>query len=67
MNYANALEGLRHAFLTRRDAAAILVYKDTRSIARLISNGKLKSINFDTGAVCIYDKEVEKFFSREGK
>ena len=58
--------GLRHAFLTRKDAATILGYKDTRSIDRLISNGKLKSIKLETGAVRIYGKELEKFASQGG-
>ena len=63
MDYANALVGLRHAFLTRKDAANILGYKDTRSIDRLISNGKLKAIKLDTGAVRIYGKELERFYA----
>ena len=66
MNYANALVGLRHAFLTRKDAATILGYKDPRSIDRLISSGKLKSIKLETGAVRIYGKELEKFASQGG-
>ena len=66
MDYTNALVGLRHAFLTRKDAANILGYKDTRSIDRLISNGKLKSIKLDTGAVRIYGKELEKFAIKGG-
>ena len=63
MNYANALVGLRHAFLTRKDAATILGYKDPRSIDRLISDGKLKAIKLDTGAVRIYGKELERFYA----
>ena len=63
MNYANALVGLRHAFLTRKEVANILGYKDPRTIDRLISDGKLKAIKLDTGAVRIYGKELERFYA----
>ena len=67
MDYANALVGLRHAFLTRKDDAAILGYKDTRSIDRLMSSWELKEIKLYTGSVRIYGKELEKFLARRCK
>ncbi|MAT22583.1 MAG: hypothetical protein CML86_03680 [Rhodobiaceae bacterium] len=67
MDYANTLVGFRHAFLTRKETAAHLGYKDTRSIDRLISSGELKAIKLDTGSVRIYGKELEKFLARRCK
>ena len=55
--------GFRHAFLTRKEVANILGYKDPRTIDRLISDGKLKAIKLDTGAVRIYGKELERFYA----
>ena len=63
MDYANPLVGFRHAFLTRKEVANILGYKDPRTIDRLISDGKLKAIKLDTGAVRIYGKELERFYA----
>lgn len=67
MTTTNPLVGHRHAFLTRKEVADLLGYKDTRTIDRLISNGKLKSIKLDSGAVRIYGKELEKFALNGGK
>jgi len=67
MALTNALIGCRHAFLTRKETAAYLGYKDTRSIDRLISSGELKAIKLDTGSVRIYGKELEKFLARRCK
>ena len=67
MTNTNPLVGHRHAFLTRKEVADLLGYKDTRTIDRLISNGKLKSIKLDSGAVRIYGKELEKFAFNGGK
>ena len=67
MALTNALFGFRYAFLTRKETTANHVYKDTRSIDRLISSGELKAIKLYTGSVRIYGKELEKFLARRCK
>jgi len=66
MKNAISQEGLRHYFFTKKEVAAFLKYKSTKSIDRLVSAGKLKPTRLTDKAIRFYGKDVEALLTTRG-
>ena len=66
MKNAISQAGLRHYFFTKKEVAAFLKYKSTKSIDRLVSAGKLKPTRLTDKAIRFYGKDVEALLKTGG-